>query len=610
MDRAKIQKFTDSLRDHLLQETQKQAAYFGILPGSIQKVEQEFEDSIIIGGKVFNKRIQRQREDLIKDIEEKGYSQVVDAVTYTWFNRFVALKFMEANGYLPVKVFSSANAGKIEPDILTDALNLTFLKIDRETVLDLKAAGKDEELYRYLILALCNYLHETMPFLFEALEDYTELLFPSRMLHTDSVLGFLNTVVDEEDWKEVEIIGWMYQDYIAGTKDRLMKAKKQYEPHQIPAVTQLFTPKWIVRYLVENSLGRLWMLNRPESRLYERMDYYIQPEGPEADFLRISSPEEIRVCDPACGSGHILVYAFDLLYAIYEEEGYAQAEIPEMILTHNLSGIEIDRRAGELAAFALTMKARGKNRNFFRKPVQPRICVLQKISFDDDELRAYMAAVGSTLFSTDLVATLRQFEEVDNFGSLIRPATPDVSAVLQMLKERNLAGKLTVFSTHQKVMQALMQADYLSQKYHVVVANPPYMGGKGMNEKLKIFLKYNYPDVKSDLFAAFIVRNTELALPKGQLGFMSPFVWMFISSYEKLRLFLIDQKTITSLIQLEYSGFDGATVPICTFTLENSPKPEYRGGYVRLSDFRGAEIQGSKALEIIQNYNTCRKEAQ
>jgi len=242
--------------------------------------------------------------------------------------------------------------------------------------------------------------------------------------------------------------------------------------------------------------------------------------------------------------------------------------------------------------------------------VQPRICVLQKISFDDDELRDYMAAVGSTLFSTNLIETLRQFEEADTFGSLIRPAASDVSAILQMLKERNLAGKLTVFSTHQKVMQALMQADYLGQNYHVVVANPPYMVGKGMNTRLRTFLKENYSDVKSDLFAAFIVRNTELALPKGQLGFMSPFVWMFISSYEKLRLFLIDHKTITSLIQLEYSGFDGATVPICTFTLENSHKPEYRGGYVRLSDFKGADIQGPKALEIIQNYNTCRKETQ
>lgn len=616
MDRAKIQKFTDLLRDHLLQETQKQAAYFGILPGSIQKVEQEFEDSIIIGGKVFNKRIQRQREDLIKDIEEKGYSQVVDAVTYTWFNRFVALKFMEANGYLPVRVFSSANAGKIEPDILTDALNLTFLKIDREIVLDLKAAGKDEELYRYLILVLCNYLHETMPFLFEALEDYTELLFPSRMLHTDSVLGFLNTIVDEEDWKEVEIIGWMYQDYIAGTKDRLMKAKKQYEPHQIPAVTQLFTPKWIVRYLVENSLGRLWMLNRPDSRLCERMDYYIQPEEPETDFLRISSPEEIRVCDPACGSGHILVYAFDLLYAIYEEEGYSQAEIPEMILTHNLSGIEIDRRAGELAAFALTMKARGKNRNFFRKPVQPRICVLQKISFDDDELRDYMAAVGSTLFSTNLIETLRQFEEADTFGSLIRPAASDVSAILQMLKERNLAGKLTVFSTHQKVMQALMQADYLGQNYHVVVANPPYMGGKGMNTRLRDFARDHYPNSKSDLFAMFIERNLDLSLQKGLVAMITMQSWMFLSSFEKLRENILDKETILSMAHFGPRAFDsisGEVVSTTAFVIQHAQHIDYNGAYIRLVDGRSEAEKEAGLREAIGQSNlifNTQKEAQ
>jgi type II restriction/modification system DNA methylase subunit YeeA len=242
--------------------------------------------------------------------------------------------------------------------------------------------------------------------------------------------------------------------------------------------------------------------------------------------------------------------------------------------------------------------------------VQPNICVLKSVAFEEGELNAYTSAVGRELFTNDIRATLLQFAEADNFGSLIRPKADDVSGILKLLKAKNLSENLTLLSTHQKVLQVLKQADCLSPKYHVVVANPPYMGGKGMNARLKDFLQENYSDVKSDLFSAFIVRNTEFTLPKGQLGFMSPFVWMFISSYEKLRLFLIDQKTITSLIQLEYSGFDGATVPICTFTIENAYKPNYRGGYVRLSDFRGADVQGPKALEIIRNYNNYLKEAQ
>jgi len=550
MDKAKIQEFSDSLRDKLLREIQKQAAHFGILPNNIKDVEQEFEDSIIIGGRVFNKRIKQQREQLIREIREKGYTQVIDEVTYTWFNRFVALKFTEANGYLPLRVFSSADAGKTEPDILTNVLNLKFLKVDRDTVLDLKSAGNDEELYRYLILSLCNYLHETMPFLFEVIEDYTELLFPWRMLHTDSVLGDLNAIINEEDWKEVEILGWIYQDYIAEKKDRLMKAKKQYKPNQIPAVTQLFTPKWIVCYLVENSLGRLWMLNRPNSRLFERMDYYIMPEESETDFLRVNSPEEIKVCDPACGSGHILVYAFDLLYAIYEEEGYEHSEIPEMILTNNLFGIEIDRRAGELAAFALVMKARKRNRKFFEKPVQPNVCVLKKISFDDDELDNYISAVGSNLFSSDVKETLLQFEETDNFGSLIRPVAADLSDTLRMLEEKNLSSSLTLFTTHQKVLRALKQADYLSPKYHVVVANPPYMGGKGMNAELKKFAKDNYPDSKSDLFAMFIERGFDLLVDRGYSAMVTMQSWMFLSSYEKLREKLLSEVTIECMAHM------------------------------------------------------------
>ena len=605
MDKAKVLDFSNSLRNDLLKETKKRAAHYGILPNKISEVEKEFEDSVIIGGKVYNKNIKEPREVLVKNIKDKGYERVVEEITYTWFNRFVALKYMEANGYMPVKVFSSGQVGKNEPDILTNALDLGFLKTNREYILDLKSEGKDEELYKYLILKLCNFLHETMPFMFEVIEDYTELLFPERLLHTDSLLGDLNDMIIEDDWKETEIIGWIYQDYISEKKDLLMKAKKAYSADQIPAVTQLFTPKWIVQYLVENSLGRLWMLNRPNSRLYERMDYYIMPEEKETDFLRIDSPEEIRFCDPACGSGHILVYAFDLLYAIYEEEGYVESEIPEMILRNNLFGVEIDRRAGSLAAFALVMKARKKNRKFFKNPVQPNICVLENVSFDDGELERYMAKVGTDLFSSELKETILQFSEADNFGSLIRPSSTDLSDLRRMLDEKNLSSDLVLFETHEKVKKALKQADYLSPGYHVVVANPPYMGNKGLNEDLKKFAKDYYPDSKSDLFAMFIERNLDLTLKKGLVAMITMQSWMFLSSFEKLSANILDNETILTMAHLGPRAFDsigGEVVSTTAFVIENAQNPEYRGAYIRLVDGRSeAEKQACLREAVVQS---------
>ncbi|RKT44695.1 BREX-1 system adenine-specific DNA-methyltransferase PglX [Thiocapsa rosea] len=533
----------------------------------------------------------RERPEAVKKLEEAiknhGKDQVIERVAYIWFNRFCALRFMDMNRYTRIGVVSPAD-GQSQPEILAEA-KMGHIDEDladqktRQHILDLlagKAPSLDPqgEAYRILLVASCNDWHRAMPFLFQRIDDYTELLMPDGLLAANSILEATREAMTPDACEDVEVIGWLYQFYISEKKDEVfdgLKKNKKITPENIPAATQLFTPHWIVRYLVENSLGRLWLLNRPGSKLIEQMDYYIKPEQPETDFLKIGSPEDIRICDPACGSGHMLTYAFDLLYAIYEEEGYEPAEIPEKILTNNLYGIEIDERAGELAAFALTMKARAKQRRFFNKGVKPNICVLENVRFDEDELKEYTDFVGRDLFTAPLRSTLRQFEEADNFGSLIPPDVTDVDGMLRILESKNVSGQLFISMTHQKVLQALRQADYLSPKYHVVIANPPYMGGKGMNGRLAAWLKDNYSDVKSDLFSAFMVRNTELALPKGQLGFMSPFVWMFISSFEKLRSFLINQKTITSLVQLEYSGFDGATVPICTFTVENAHNPDF-----------------------------------
>ena len=567
----------------------------------------------------------RENSAAIKKLEEQiseyGKDQVIEKIAYIWFNRFCALRFMDVNRYTRIGLVSPAD-GQFQPEILAEA---KMGHIDEESVpekirqqifalLGGTAPSQDPqaEAYRLLLVAACNDYHKAMPYLFERIADYTELLMPDDLLSGNSILAYTREAMTPNICQDVEVIGWLYQFYISEKKDKVfddLKKNKKITPENIPAATQLFTPHWIVRYLVENSLGRLWMLNRPDSKIFQNMKdqgkecYYIEPSEPEIDFLRINTPEDLKLCDPACGSGHMLVYAFDLLYAIYEEEGVDPSEISEKILTHNLYGIEIDERAGELAAFALTMKARAKQRRFFRKPVQPNICVLQAIHFDETEINEYMDFVGQDIFTLGLKATLSQFEEADNFGSLIRPEVANVQGILEILDTKDLSSHLFYSLTHEKVLQVLKQADYLSPKYHVVIANPPYMGGKGMNGRLGSWLKDNYPDVKSDLFSAFIVRNTELSLPKGQLGFMTPFVWMFISSYEKLRNYLINKKTITSLVQLEYSGFDGATVPICTFTVENAHKPDLKGGYVRLSDFRGSENQAPKTLEAIKNSN-------
>ena len=342
-----------------------------------------------------------------------------------------------------------------------------------------------------------------------------------------------------------------------------------------------------MRYLVENSLGRLWMLNHPDSQLIEQMDYYIRPEEPETDFLRISSPEEIRICDPACGSGHMLTYAFELLYAIYEEQGYQATEIPRLILENNLYGIEIDQRAGALAAFALVMKAREKYPRFLssNKMVQPNICVLENIHIEPQEFGEYMDKVGRDLFTGGLQGVVHQFEEADNFGSLIRPLVTDVSEVLELLCERKMGEDLFLSKIHQKVLKALRQADYLSPKYHVVVANPPYMGSRGMNAQLKALANQHYPTTGSDLFAAFVERNLELCVAQGAVAMITMQSWIFLSSLEDLRRRIVDRCHLSSMLHLGPHAFDtigGEVVSTAAFVVENSPSAERVGVYFRL----------------------------
>ena len=593
MDTSALKKFAQEARRQLLEQV-------------AARMEQVLQvDSIEVREKAA--AVAQLREQ----IAESSKEAVIDSVAYTWFNRFCALRYMDVNHYTRMGIVSPQD-GYTQPEILAEAkqgiIDESFI-VDQAQVIGLlngqiPSANPQGEAYRLLLVGACRAYHAQMPFLFPEIEDYTALLMPEDLLSENSMLQGVREALTPDACQDVEVIGWLYQYYISERKDEVfaaLKKRKKIEAEDIPAATQLFTPHWIVRYLVENSLGRLWMLNNRESKLVEQMEYYIQPEEPETDFLQVDSPEELKLCDPACGSGHMLTYAFDLLYAIYEEQGYDPVQIPQLILGKNLFGIEIDSRAGHLAAFALMMKAREKDRRFFSRGAEPNICVLENVSFDASEIDDYMQAVGRDLFTQDLWLTLRQFEQVENFGSLIRPALKNVGFVRERLEKQGVLENLFLHNTNQKVEHVLEMAEYLSPRYHVVVANPPYMGNRNLNLELKEFLNNDYKDVKSDTFSAFIIRNLELAQAKGQLGFMSPFVWMFISSFEKLRTYLIDNKTITSLIQLEYSGFEGATVPICAFTLDNSHKPDFKGGYVRLADFRGAANQALKTLEAIQN---------
>ena len=585
MNTAKLKTFAQNARRNLMEQ-----------------VAARLENALHMEGAAQAENAKAIRE-LQAAIFKTSKAEVVERVAYTWFNRFCALRFMDANDYTLVRAVSPAE-GASQPEVLAEAKQGTIrdelaLIVNQKRVNDLLTGNLPSpdgqgEAYRLLLVAVCNYYHRVMPYLFEKIDDYTELLMPADLLSDHSILSAVRTALDADACQDVEVIGWLYQFYISEKKDAVFKAKKAVSAEDIPAATQLFTPNWIVRYLVENSLGRLWLLNHPQSRLKARMAYYVEPEQPEADFLRIQSPEALRICDPACGSGHMLVYAFELLYAIYEEQGYTTSEIPALILTHNLYGVEIDERAGALAAFALTMKARQKQRRFFRQPVQPNICVLENIDFAPDELGQYVDAVGSDLFTFKLETLLRQFAQAKTFGSLIRPVVSDVSDLRQTLAERDMGGQLFLHGTHQKVLKALAQADILSPKYHVVVANPPYMGSGGMNSNLKAFANSEYRDSKTDLFSMFIERNLELAVKHGCVAMVTMHSWMFLSSFENLRQKLLNRETILSMAHFGIGAFDtlnSKVVQTTAFVLEHGHREKLKGAFLQLTQGYKEELK-------------------
>lgn len=583
MNDSDLKSFCTWARTELIKGVEAQMVRYDITEPAPAPVGSE-----TVNGQPLNPLEVEQRDELLRLQTAEGHDALCDRAAYTWFNRIVAIRFMDARGWLPSRMRMLSRAdGSHGSEAVENALDVEISTADPERVAELKMAGSDEPLWRYLFVAQSEELADCLPGVFERVGGAMELLLPQGLMMADGVVGKLNAVLTDEDWREgVTVLGWMYQYYNADVKDEFFKSKRKAAAADIAPATQLFTPEWIVRYMVENSLGRLWMLNNPGSSLRERMEYYIEPDAEHEDFIRISSPEEITLCDPACGSGHILVYAFELLFHMYEERGYREREIPELILTKNLADMEIDSRAAQIAELALAMCAREHDRRFFERAVRADVTVLSSIPLGDDELPG----------NKKLAEELSHLGEI---GSLLNPSEGEIDELKAAAV--NCSDDLFASATKTKLENAAAICEKLSRRFTCTVANPPYMGSSSFNPFMSKWVKKNYPDVKSDLFSSFIVRIMDFAGEHGEVGMMTPFVWMFIGSYEKLRNRLIDDKTLTTLIQLEYSGFAGATVPICTFTYHNSHIDGYKGGYVRLANFTGPAVQAPKALEAIQN---------
>ncbi|MEI6656810.1 MAG: BREX-1 system adenine-specific DNA-methyltransferase PglX, partial [Verrucomicrobiota bacterium] len=583
MNRTALKSYAPKARLDFIRAVTDRAAFVGLTPDRAEPMEQK-GDVVIIGGQPFPRRVAEQRKKLQDRISQHGFAQVMEAMAYTWFNRFVALRYMELHGYLEhgYRVLSHPE-GKPTPEILEHAEHVTLPGLDAQQVINLKLDGsQDAELYRLLLVAQCNGLHEAMPFLFEKIADETELLLPDNLLHSDSLIRKLVTELDEADWQQVEIIGWLYQFYISDKKNEVIG--KVVKSEDIPAATQLFTPNWIVKYLVQNTLGRQWLATYPDSPLRQQMEYYIAPaaqtDDVQAQLAAITpkslDPETLTLLDPASGSGHILVEAYDLFKAIYQERGYRSKDIPRLILEKNLFGLEIDDRAAQLAAFALLMKARADDRRIFADHVQPNVIAIQESKGLENLLRPDPAAAkgvrelpfaDSDLFpQTEKQLTLTKpnqesplaavepclreliklFEHGKTFGSLIR-VPPDLAAQLpsarQSIEAMIAKGQLWEHRSATLLLPLVKQAEMLATQHDAVVANPPYIGSKYHIPILKKFLHDNYDGYEKDVFSAFIDRNFTFSKQHGRLGLMSPFVWMFISSYEQLRGRLIDKET-------------------------------------------------------------------
>lgn len=627
MNKNAIKKFAIEARRELISRVGQRALKYGI---SNKAVGNPNDDSV--NGHLLSSTEKKQRTALIGQIKEKGYEQVIEEVAYTWFNRFSALRFMEVNGYIPtrVRVFTDEN-NTFKPQILTEAIHMKLDGLDMEKVYAYKEANDNDELYKYLLITQCNALNNVLPGMFQKIADYTELLFPDNLLREGSVVEQMIAQIPEEDWQDqVQIIGWLYQYYNSEKKDDVFAALKKnvkITKENIPAATQLFTPDWIVRYMVENSLGRLWVEGHPNDKVKFIVDeregglgrelksewkYYLEEAEQEPDVqvqlaeirkeYAILTPEQIKCIDPCCGSGHILAYMFDVLVQIYESYGYTTRESVASIVENNIYGLDIDDRAAQLAYFAVMMKARQYDRRFFSRGIQPHVYAIAESNHVDSFTLDYFCN-GDAKLTAAMKTIIKELHDAKEYGSIITVSQQDWDALYARFAKIEEDIHISREAALRGLLPLVQVAEAIAQKYDVVVTNPPYMGASNMNPKLNDFIKQNYADYKSDFFSAFVIHCSEMVKKSGYCGFFTPYVWLFIQSYEKMRNYLYTQATIETLIQFEYSAFEEATVPVCTFAFQNR-HVQKKGCYLRLVDFRGGmEVQRQKTLEAITNHD-------
>lgn len=602
MDKNAIKKFAIWARNELIERVSQRAFIYGV-------TAQDTGDpnAVSANGRPLNNTEMKQRKALIQKVKKQGYGQVMEEVAYTWFNRFAALRFMEVNGYLPshVRVFTN-DAGEFKPQILAEAIHLELEGLDRNKVYELEEANKREDLYKYLLIVQCNALNSVLPEMFQQIEDYTELLFPDNLLRNDSVVERMISCISEDDWREqVQIIGWLYQYYNSEKKDAVFAAmanRVKVSKENIAAATQLFTPDWIVRYMVENSLGRLWVEGHANTPARPEWEYYLdeaeQTPEVQAQLAEIRAgrkdltPEQIRFIDPCMGSGHILVYAFEVLMQIYLSCGYTKSDAAQNIVRNNLWGLDLDKRAYQLAYFAVMMKARQYDRRFLGRGIKPNLSHFQDLP-----------VVNYSMLDEPIKSFVQQFENADTYGSLISVQADD--SIDEALD--GFVGTLDLSVSH---IEHLMQFyKILSQRYDVVCTNPPYMAMSNANAVLKNFVEKKYPDGKADLFSAFMGKCSLLANGNGYYAMITQHTWMFLSSFEKLRKKL-QSKTAINMAHLGARAFDeigGEVVQTTAFVNANLNIPDYNGVYVRLVDENGEQEKRELYLSGKQRYIAKRK---
>ena len=602
MNKSAIQKYAIWARNELIEKVTLKAFEYGV---SKDEIIDANADSV--NGKILTSKEKSQRQQLISKVNELGFDETIEEVAYTWFNRFIALRFMEVNNYLPtrIRVFTNEN-NEYKPEILKEALNLEFDGLDKQYIFNCIQENKDDGLYKYLLIAQCNDMGQYLPGMFTKISDYKVLLFPDNLLREDSVLGRLISDIDEDSWlDQVQSIGWLYQYYISERHNQVINILKgTVSKRDIPAATQLWTTDWVVRYMVDNSLGRYWIERNPNSPLKDKLQYLATAKDGSLPIVDEKvDPTEIKFFDPCMGSGHILVYAFDVFMEIYRECGYSDRDAATNILQYNLYGLDIDDRAYQLAYFAVMMKARSYNRRLLTQGVWNNLSSIDETddikSFEHEGLTndPEMNEIGNYLVSA--------FKDAKEIGSLLTIKKLDYKRFAEYLINIQEKGTDDLFSLDwiehvlPKMLRITKQASILSNQYTIVTTNPPYMGK--LEGNLKKFVTSNYKDFSTDVFAVFMRRNFDFTIQGGYMGFMTPFVWMFIKSYEKLRNYIINNKSIATLVQMEYSAYEEATVPICSFVLKNKHNGLH-GYYYRLSDFKGGmEVQKQKVLEANQN---------